>query len=136
MIPGLDKLRHRITPGSSIRKERPMRLFLVTACVLYLVAQSAIPGAAQTVNVTGDGSVQSTPAVVGYGVGGVVGTILYAPLKSVFCLLGGVGSLVTLPFSTETAGNVASASCGGTWVITPAVVRGDEPVKFVGEPRP
>lgn len=113
----------------------PVRGPLVAACALYLVAHGTIPGAAQTANVSGEGSVQSTPAEVGYGVGSVLGTLVYAPLKGAFCILGGLGSLVTLPFSAEGAGKVAGASCGGTWVITPAVVRGEEPVKFVGEPR-
>ena len=66
----------------------------------------------------------------------VLGTLVYAPCKAVFCLLGGLGSLVTLPFSTEAAGKVADASCGGSWVITPDVVRGEEPVRFVGGSRP
>jgi hypothetical protein len=119
-------------PRPGMKNGPPMRGPLVAACVLYLVAHGAIQGAAQTTNVSGSASVESTPAEVGYGVASVLGTLVYAPFKGAFCILGGLGSLVTLPFSTEAAGKVAGASCGGTWVITPAVVRGEEPVKFVG----
>ena len=38
-----------------------------------------------------------------------------------------------LPFGgTETAGKVASTACGGTWAITPDVLKGKERVRFVG----
>jgi len=109
-----------------------MRAAQVAACALYLAAHGAMPASAQTANVSGEASTPGTFAEVGYGVGSVVGTLVYVPWKGAFCLLGGLCSLVTLPFSTETAGKIATSSCGGAWVITPAVVRGDEPVRFVG----
>jgi hypothetical protein len=68
-----------------------------------------------------------------YGAGSVLGTVLYAPLKTSFCVVGAVTSGLTLPFGgTETAGKVATAACGGTWAITPDVLRGRESVRFVG----
>jgi hypothetical protein len=68
-----------------------------------------------------------------YGAGSVLGTVLYAPFKTTFCVVGGVTSVLTLPFGgTPTAGKVAAASCGGTWAITPDVLRGKEPLRFVG----
>jgi hypothetical protein len=69
----------------------------------------------------------------GYGAGSVVGTLVYAPLKASFCILGGIGAAFTAIASPSTAGKVAGASCGGTWIVTPAVVRGDEPMHFVGD---
>jgi hypothetical protein len=64
----------------------------------------------------------------------VFSTLLYAPLKTSFCVLGGVTSALTLPFGgTETAGKVATAACGGTWLITPATLKGREQVHFIGE---
>ncbi|HYB40224.1 MAG TPA: hypothetical protein VEL75_00550 [Candidatus Methylomirabilis sp.] len=78
-------------------------------------------------------SEDTTGQQVGYGAGSVLGTLLYAPFKATFCILGGVTSAVTLPFGgTDTAGKVATAACGGTWVITPDVVKGQESVQFVG----
>src|SRR6185503_10133487 len=47
-----------------------------------------------------------------YGAGAVLGTLLYAPLKTGFCIGGGVTSALALPFGgTQTAGTIASAAC-------------------------
>ena len=68
-----------------------------------------------------------------YGAGSVFGTLLYAPFKTSFCVVGAVTSGLTLPFGgTDTAGRVATAACAGTWAITPSVIKGQEPVRFVG----
>ena len=68
-----------------------------------------------------------------YGAGSVFTTLLYAPVKTGFCLVGAATSGLTLPFGgTETAGKVATAACGGTWTITPDTLRGKEPVRFMG----
>ena len=68
-----------------------------------------------------------------YGAGSVFTTLLYAPVKTSFCIVGAVTSGLTLPFGgTETAGKVATAACGGTWAITPDTLRGKEPVRFIG----
>jgi hypothetical protein len=70
---------------------------------------------------------------VAYGAGSVLGTVVYAPFKATFCVLGGITSGFAFPFAgAETAGKVATAGCGGTWAITPGVLKGQEHVKFVG----
>jgi hypothetical protein len=70
---------------------------------------------------------------VAYGAGSVLGTLVYAPFKATFCILGGITSGFTFPFAgADTAGRVATAGCGGTWAITPSVLKGQESVKFVG----
>jgi hypothetical protein len=75
----------------------------------------------------------STAQEVAYGTGSVFSTLLYAPVKGSFCILGGITSGFTLPFGgTETAGKVATTACGGTWAITPDVLKGKERVRFVG----
>jgi hypothetical protein len=79
---------------------------------------------------------ESTAAEVASAAGGAFGTLIYAPLKATFCILGGVGSGFTAIVSPPTAGRVAMASCGGAWVVTPNVVRGREPLKFVGDTSP
>ena len=77
---------------------------------------------------------ESAAQEAGYGAGSVFTTLLYAPLKTSFCVLGGVTSGLTLPFGgIETAGKVATAACGGTWIITPDTLRGKERVCFVGD---
>ena len=77
---------------------------------------------------------QSASQDVAYGAGSVFTTLLYAPFKTSFCVVGAVTSALTLPFGgTQTAGKVATAACGGTWTITPDALRGKEPVRFVGD---
>ena len=67
------------------------------------------------------------------GAGAVLGTIVYAPFKTAFCVGGGVTSVLALPFGgTPTAGKSATAACGGTWAISPGMVQRREPVRFVG----
>ena len=79
---------------------------------------------------------ESTAQEVAYGVGSATTTLVYAPVKASFCILGAVTSGLTLPFGgPRTAGKVASTACGGTWVVTPAALKGREPVRFVGGER-
>ena len=80
----------------------------------------------------GSTSDESTLGQVGYGAGSVLGTLIYSPLKASACIFGGVGSAFTAIVSPPTAGRVVGASCGGTWLITPDVLRGNEQVKFIG----
>lgn len=76
---------------------------------------------------------ESTGQEVAYGAGSVFSTLLYAPFKLSFCVVGAVTSGLTLPFGgPRTAGQVATAACEGTWVITPNALQGREPVRFVG----
>lgn len=78
---------------------------------------------------------EGTLSQIGTGVGSVVGSAVYFPFKAAFCILGGIGSGVTLVASgPQTANKVVSASCRGTWAITPDVVKGKETVHFVGKP--
>ena len=75
----------------------------------------------------------STSQEVAYGVGSVTSTLVYAPVKASFCILGAVTSGLTLPFGgPRTAEKVASAACGGTWAITPDALKGRDPIRFVG----
>jgi hypothetical protein len=62
--------------------------------------------------------------------------MIYAPIKATFCILGGVGSGLTAIFSPPTAGKVAMATCGGSWTVTPDMMRGRESPQFVGDTSP
>src|SRR6266705_2209859 len=73
---------------------------------------------------------------VARGAGSALGTLVYAPVKASFCILGAIGSGFTYMVDSKTAGKVAQGSCGGTWVITPSAVAGKEPVRFVGTTQP
>ncbi len=78
-------------------------------------------------------SAGSTSQDVAYGTGSVLTTLVYAPFKASFCILGGVTGGLTLPFGgPDTAGKVVSRACGGTWAITPDALKGKEPIRFIG----
>jgi hypothetical protein len=95
---------------------------LLLACALLAVM--AVPAA----------HAESTTQEVAYGAGSFFGTLLYAPFKTSFCVVGAVTSGLTLPFGgPDTAGKVATTACGGTWVITPAALKGKEQVRFMGQ---
>ena len=75
----------------------------------------------------------STGQEVAYGAGSVFGTLLYAPFKTVFCVVGAVTSALAFPFGgASTTEKVATVACGGTWAITPDVLKGKEQVRFMG----
>jgi len=99
--------------------------------ILALAASLALAGGATPA------AADSAAQDVAYGAGSVLGTVVYAPFKATFCLLSGVTSGFTFPFAgADTAGKVATAGCGGTWAITPGVLKGEEHVKFVGGQSP
>jgi hypothetical protein len=83
--------------------------------------------------VNGPAAAASAAQDVAYGAGSVLGTLVYAPFKVTFCMLGGITSGFTLPLAgADTAGRVVTNTCGGTWAITPSVLKGQESVQFVG----
>jgi len=80
-------------------------------------------------------SQESGAAQVAYGTGSVLTSLVYAPVKASFCVLGAIGSGFALPFAgPKKAGAVAESSCSGTWILTPDMLKGKEQVKFVGNP--
>lgn len=81
-------------------------------------------------------SSESTAVEVGSAAGSALATIVYAPFKATFCFLGGIGSGFTAIASPPTAGKVAMATCGGSWIVTPNIIRGREPLKFIGDTSP
>jgi hypothetical protein len=97
-------------------------LFLVLALVV-----SSTPSWAGT---------ESTAVEVGSSAGSALATIVYAPVKATFCILGGIGSGFTAIVSPPKAGKVAMATCGGSWLVTPRMIQGHEDLKFVGDTSP
>ena len=100
-----------------------MRQIIVLTLVGALVGSSAPSWA----------SSESTAVEVGSAAGSAFTTALYAPFKATFCILGGIGSGFTAIVSPPTAGKVAMATCGGSWLVTPGMLRGHENLKFVGD---
>ena len=94
---------------------------------------SVVLGLGLVVSSTGPALADSAAQDVAYGTGSVFTTLVYAPVKASFCILGGITSGFTLPFAgPQTAERVATRACGGTWAITPDTLKGREPVRFVG----
>ena len=101
-----------------------MRRIALIALVLALAGPSASWASSESA------------VAVGSSAGSALGTLIYAPFKVTFCILGGIGSGFTAIASPPTAGRVAMATCGGSWIVTPSVVRGHETLKFVGDTSP
>jgi len=71
----------------------------------------------------------------GYGALAVLSNILYMPAKAVYAglgtITGGLAYVLTVG-DTDTARKIWSPSLGGNYVITPQMLRGDEPILFNG----
>ena len=104
-----------------------LRKVMLVGVVLCLLAQTA-PAAenSKESNFWGD---------AGYGTLAVFANVLYMPVKVVYAGLGlltGSLSYALTVGDSDTAQRVWSPSLGGSYVITPAMLRGDEPVLFNG----
>jgi hypothetical protein len=75
------------------------------------------------------------PSEAGYGVLAVATNLLYMPAKFVYAALGGLtGSLAYLLTvgDLDTAESIWSPSLGGTYVVSPKMLRSEEPILFSG----
>jgi hypothetical protein len=71
----------------------------------------------------------------GVGVGALFTNVFYMPTKLVYATLGGItGSLayVLTGFRLDLAKDIWVPSMGGTYVVTPAMLKGQEPIFFSG----
>lgn len=106
-----------------------VRKTMVVLVALCLLAQTAHAAAGNTKE-------NSYWGDAGYGTLAVFANLLYMPVKVVYAGLGLVtGSLayVLTVGNADTAQQVWSPSVGGSYVVTPAMLRGDEPVLFNGQ---
>ena len=75
----------------------------------------------------------------GVGVGAIVTNLFYMPTKFVYSTLGGVtGGLayVLTGLNLDIANRIWVPSMGGTYVVTPAMLRGEEVLYFSGTTQP
>lgn len=64
--------------------------------------------------------------------GSVLGTAVYVPIKGLLCAFGvGTSPLLWVSSGSQAARDVTNRTCRGTWVITPEVLKGEEPFEFV-----
>lgn len=71
----------------------------------------------------------------GLGIGAVVVDLVYMPVKFVYATLGGLtgGFAYVLTIGrTDTAMSIWRPSLGGTYVVTPSMLRGDDEIHFSG----
>jgi len=121
------------------------RLLLVGLVVCLLSATARAGGMSDTSAAGGAGTASGAAATsakephywsdAGFGFVAVIANIVYMPAKVVYGTLGLVtGSLayVVTVGDSDTAQKVWSPSLGGSYVITPAMLQGDEPILFNG----
>ncbi len=106
------------------------RMVVIAALVAAMVCVRAPRVAAAD-----DGDEHEYATEFGLGVGALVIDFVYMPLKFVYATLGGItgGFAYVLTIGRlDTATAIWRPSLGGTYVITPAMLRGDEEIHFSG----
>ncbi len=72
---------------------------------------------------------------LGWGLGAVGTNLIYMPVKIVWAITGSFTALLAWGFSAgndDVALSVLNPTLGGTWVVTPDMLRGKEPILFIG----
>src|SRR5215468_9468964 len=103
-------------------------LVLAAASVPWALAQDDLHPAA--------GAEEPNPAAsMGWGLAAVGTNLVYMPAKMVYAVAGGLDGLlawgVTLG-NSDVALGILQPALAGTWVVTPEMLRGDQPLMFVG----
>ena len=104
---------------------------IVAAVVLSVALGTAAPGAAEEEN--------RFAKDFGYGVAAFFTNLIYMPTKFVYATLGGITggfAYVLTGFNYNIAKGIWVPSTGGDYVVTPAKLRGDEPIYFSGTTKP
>jgi hypothetical protein len=108
---------------------------LTRPLTVYSTAQAQpVTAAAQTqISQPADNGVNWSGA--GYGAGAVFCSLLYIPFKLTYGILGGLvggGTYLVTAGNSQAADTVWRSSLGGDWVVTPAMLQGQEPLNFSG----
>ena len=79
---------------------------------------------------------ESSAAQLGWGLTAVLANLFYMPAKLVYAglggLTGGLGFVLTAG-NGDVARKIWNPSLGGTYVVSPEMIRGDKPIYFSGE---
>jgi hypothetical protein len=103
-----------------------MRRKMIAIGALLLVLGMAQPAPAQ----------DSYGSQFGWGMAAIGANLFYIPGKLIYAALGGVTGGIGYLLSAgnfEAAQKIWSPTVGGTYVLTPGMLRGDEPIFFAGE---
>lgn len=109
-----------------------MRRTVVSVMVIVLVTVASVGSARAEENL-------SYGQQAGWGFAAVGTNLLYIPAKVAYvivaCVTGGLVYGLTLG-NTRAVDAIFSPALGGTYVLSPAMMRGDEPIFFFGESIP
>lgn len=78
---------------------------------------------------------ESTFSNVGAGIGAAFANLLYIPGKLVYAALGAVTGTLAYGLTLgnmDVASGIWEPTIGGTYVLTPDMMRGEEPIRFNG----
>lgn len=104
-----------------------------------LVTVLAAPAQAQTAGPANEPAEEPLRSEAGYGIGAALASVFYIPAKVTYAglglLTGGLGWVLT-GGRTDVANNIIYPAVGGNYVVTPAHLKGSEPIYFVGAPPP
>jgi hypothetical protein len=113
-----------------------MRRMVIGLVVAALLLGSGVPKA---VHATLDEPVlheePSVGASLGWGMASVGTNLFYMPGKMIYALAGGFVGLLAWGVSggnTDVAMGILQPALSGTWAVTPEMLRGDQPILFVG----
>lgn len=98
---------------------------IIQVSVVVLLITIIFPGLASA----------GTAGDAGWGIGSILATCIYSPIKVTYAALGAVtGSLAYLitGFDSDIASAIWVPSLGGTYLITPEMLKGNEPIRFIG----
>ena len=104
-----------------------MRKLIAMSFVVTMLVATANVAPARAANYWSD---------LGFGVAAVGTNLLYFPAKLVYAAVGGVTGGLAYGLTAgdyEAAEHIWSPSIGGTWVVTPDMLRGREPFLYAGE---
>jgi hypothetical protein len=76
---------------------------------------------------------------LGLGVGAIFTNVIYMPVKFVYATLGGITggfAYVLTGFRLDLAKGIWVPSMGGTYVVTPSMLKGEDPIYFSGTTQP
>jgi hypothetical protein len=75
------------------------------------------------------------PNEAGWGALAVIANVGYMPAKTIYAIFGGItGGLAyaCTGGSFQTASSIWEPSLGGTYILTPSMLRGEQPIAFAG----
>jgi len=139
--PSIKAIRIFLTKADHYGSLPSMKVYLALASFLILSSptiNAAEPSLQQNGSTTQAGE-QSAREDLGYGMGSVVASLLYSPLKVTYAGLGlvtgGLGFLLSAG-QAEVADQIIYPAVSGNYIITPRHLKGEERVVFIGPPPP